>query len=544
MPDVVSVSSPKAAAGSRLVVLLTGATIGEHPDIALLCGSIHRAGSPARVLMLLADASGFALAQRLSAAGIELQLLLASDLPDPPAGLSFARMQPRSKPEDRDEFGLALADVVMADPARSDDPLVRRAAELGKPVLAPGDGLPALPERRSVTWELDPLALSRQKWRRHFAGRLEQLLLELLALRLFRAGEGSFSERLHRLRQCVRGGGKWCPSSYFAPGKCQDLVPDKGTFDPQSPLVTRFDALDRSALFGSYVHRDLAWAAHLGAACAVLAAVAGAIVPEEHSALIVVLAIVELVLLSAVGLMVFFPRRGRLQERWTACRLGAEQLRIARMCLPLLVLPRALISEDVWPGRQRPAGGALGLNHEALAEVKRAIRDHGLPRVDGKGSPEQAARWVDCVVNDQITYHANNHRKLDRVETSLRRVAALLFFAAMLAVLAELAPRMWHCLPHLAWLLLVTAAGPAFAAACHGAATRLAIVHRIALSEDVERELQAVHVALVEIIRRPALDDAAWTEIRKRAFDAAEAMGRENQSWHSLVRLQPDTLPA
>ena len=245
-----------------------------------------------------------------------------------------------------------------------------------------------------------------------------------------------------------------------------------------------------------------------------------------------------------IALLVFFPRRGRLQDRWTACRLGAEQLRIARMCLPLLVLQRALISKDTWPSQQRPDAGAVGLNHEVLSEVKRSIRDHGLPRVDGTGSPEQAARWVDCIVSDQIAYHANNHRKLERVESSLRMVAAVLFIAATLAVLAELAPHVWHCFPHLKWLLLVTAAGPAFAAACHGAATRLAIVHRIALSEDVAQELRTVRDALTEIIHRPRLTAEAWPEIRRQAFNAAEAMGRENQSWHSLVRLQQDTLPA
>jgi hypothetical protein len=531
-------------ASSKMIVLLTQETIGKHPDIPLLSDTFRNAGCPVRVLMLVSDEDGLELAQQLSNAEIDVELLLASDVADPHPGLNFARMPPQSKPADRDEFGLALSDVILADPANAGYPLARRAAALGKPVIAPGTGLPAFPQSGSVTHELDPTTLSRHKWRQHFAGRLEQAFLEVLALRLFRGGDGKLSDRLKQLRRCFRTDGKWCPSSYFSPEDCANLVPDPETFDPRSPLVTRFDVLDRSALFGSYIHRDLAWAAHLGAAFAVLAAVAGAVVAPRHPYAVVALAITELIMLLFVALIVFFPRRGRLQDRWTACRLGAEQLRIARMCLPLLVLQRALISEDKWPGRQRRAADARGLNYEAISEVKRAIRDHGLPRVDGNGSPLQAARWVNCIVADQILYHVTNHKKLERVETSLRTSATLLFFAAMLAVLGELGPYAGACLPHLEWLLLLTAAGPAFAAACHGVATRLAIVHRIALSEDVERELQTVHAALTEIIHRPRLGNEAWMEVRWLAFSAAEAMGRENRSWHSLVRLQPEVLPA
>ena len=35
--------------------------------------------------------------------------------------------------------------------------------------------------------------------------------------------------------------------------------------------------MDRSALYGSYIHRDLIWVTHFGAAFAVFAAVAGAL---------------------------------------------------------------------------------------------------------------------------------------------------------------------------------------------------------------------------------------------------------------------------
>jgi hypothetical protein len=532
-----STRSAAATAASTLVVLLTCETMGDHFDPSLLRETIDRTGSPVRVLMLVTKDTGPGLAKTLSEAGIPVQLLLDSELPNPPADLHFARMQPHSKPEDRDEFALALADVLIADPARHRHPLVRRAIHLGKPVIAPGKGLPALPPIHSVTEGLDPEALRRHTWRRRLAGRLEQALIEVLSLRPFAARDKQNPEKPKYLRKCF--GWKWSPSSYFGPDACRDLAPDLRAFEPTSPLVARFEALDRSAVLGAYIHRDLAWVAHFGAAFAVLAAVAGAI-PYFRPAW----AIVELVLLLVVALFVFFIRRVRLQDRWTACRLGAEQLRIARMCLPLLVLQRALISEDTWPGQKVRAGEAADLTRDALSEVKRAIRDHGLPCLDGRDSPLHAASWVRCIVADQIEYHERNHLKLERAENSLRTIATLLFFAAIAAVLAEFAPKFLPCFAAPPWLLLVTAAGPAFAAACHGAATRLAIVHRSALSRDVERELQPIHADLTEIIGRPRLTDDAWKEIRSLAFRAAEAMGRENQSWHGQVRLQRDALPA
>jgi hypothetical protein len=38
-------------------------------------------------------------------------------------------------------------------------------------------------------------------------------------------------------------------------------------------------------------------------------------------------------------------------------------------------------------------------------------------------------------------------------------------------------------------------------------------------------------------------DDNAWSHVRHLAFEAAEAMGRENTSWHGLVRRYRDDLP-
>jgi len=532
-------ATPGKDATPVLVVLVTADTIGGgDADVALMRKTICRAEPAARVLLLVTGAEGVALAHKLADAKIELELLLAPEIAGDLPPVVHARVPPNTRSGDQEDFALALADVVLADAGSHAHGLVRRARHLGKPVIPPGHGLPVLPPIESVADRLDPLALPGHKWRGQICGRLEQFFVRLLGL--FAVQEEPFDKRWARLRECFRRDGKWRPESNFAPACCEPLAPDNGGYHATSPLVTRFDVLDRSAVFGAYMHRDLQWIAHFGAAFAVLSAVAGAI--SHRGWLIGLFAAIELVLLLTVLSFLYFARRGRLQDRWTACRLAAEQLRIARMCLPLLVLQRALISRDIWPGQPPQPGDPPALTRAALAEVKRAVRDHGLPRLQGDDPQRQAARWVDCIVDAQIKYHKSNRHRLECAENSLRGMAKWLFFAALAAVVAEIALRL---LGDGEWppLLLATAAGPAFAAAFHGAATRLALVHRIVLSEDVERELRPIHEALSEIVHRPDLKPDAWAEIRKLAFDAGEAMGRENRSWHGLVRLQQDNLP-
>jgi hypothetical protein len=568
MAGTSTATSPGAADASTLIVLMTSDTVGVSPDVALLRGTIAHAETKVRVLVLAMDDDGIRLAKSLVDGQVELELLVGSDVSIEPSAVTYARMPPGTKPENQVEFALALADVVLADrhchgpdPQRDGpDPqprgpdLVARARRLGKPVIAPGMGLPSLPPIRSVSEKLDPQARPRPGRRHFFAGRIEQFSIELLGLLVPQVD--SFGDRLGRVIACLRFNGEWGPKSWF-PRECKDTSPDTRGYDESSALVRRFEALDRSAVLGAYRHRDLTWVAHFGGAWAVLAAVVGAVLifggkhgdaapgaVEHVSPWIIFWGAVELALLMLVVGIVLGLQHRRLQGRWTACRLGAEQLRIARMCLPLLVLQKALISPDVWPDHKPPVSTVPDLTLDVLTEVKRAIRDHGLPRPDPSGAPEKAARWVKCIVDDQIGYHEKNHRKLRCAERSLRWIADLAFLAAFTAVVVQLVSHFWHCLPDPPWLLLLTAAGPAFAGAFHGAATRLAIAQRIALSRDVEAELRPIQQSLAEIIRRPEVKPEVWTDIRDLTFRAAEAMGRENQSWLGLVRLQQDTLPA
>ena len=60
----------------------------------------------------------------------------------------------------------------------------------------------------------------------------------------------------------------------------------------------------------------------------------------------------------------------------------------------------------------------------------------------------------------------------------------------------------------------------------------------------MERELKQIGTALKKLIDNPPpVELDAWSELRRLAFQAANAMGRETTSWHGLVRRYRDELP-
>lgn|SRR5215831_4542896 len=551
-----------AAADEKVVVLLLPDVLGASTDPAQLRATLVDPAKAVRVLLCLTDSTGHALATTLADLGIEAEILLGPGV-DAPVTKSFVLRAPLgTSSTDQIEFALALSDVVLVASASEQSPLIRTATELRKPVIVSGDRLPAIPPLASVSDRLDPDLPGWHACGRSFFGRFEQAVMELLAFNWLGRKEG-VAESSKRLWKCF--GREWRPGAYFAPSHWPELAPDRTARDKSSRIVTVFDAMDRGALHGSYIHRDLAWFERLGAAFAVFAAVAGQLSHNLAAATGELShskgwGVAELVTLLLVAFMVIWARRTRLQDRWTACRLGAEQLRIARMSLPLFVLPPALATADAPPAgddhtsrepeldfsapatanappaRDGRTSKQPELDFLALAQVKRVVRDHGLPRLDTDFTPVQAAAWLHLIVKDQIGYHRSNHRKLDRAERRLRRVTQVIFLTAILAVVADL-------IHYTDWLLLLTAAAPAFAAALHGTGTRLGIVHRAALSVDAERQLVRIDELLAKLIKNQPTVDVAWREVRHLASEAAKAMGQENTSWHGLVRRYKDDLP-
>jgi hypothetical protein len=526
-----------------MIALLLPDLLGGAVDQTQLGKTLDSCARPVRVLLCVPDQNdqqnGHALAAMLERLGVETEILLGPSVAAPSTKAFALRAPPGTLAKEQAEFALGLADAVLFVRGREQDPWFRAAKALGKAMSAIGE-----PMHHNASFEaahrwLDPESpFRRRAWGRRVCGRLEQFLLELFAFNWRGWSKGGVGHSWGRLRKCAAR--SWRPSSYFAPSPWPKLVPDRSALE-SSEILACFDALDRSALYGSYVHRDLVWLEHIGAGFAVFAAVAGYIALWGgvfdrlgwHTEW--VWGGLELATLVGIATMVGLVRRTQLQDRWTACRLGAEELRIALMSMPLLVLPSALATSDELPAADEHGAQDTQFGFFALAQVKRAVRDHGLPRLDPALTIAQAAEWLHLIIRDQIGYHHGNHAKLEHAENRLRRLTKWIFIVAMAAVVA-------HFFSHAPSLLLLTAAGPAFAAALHGTGTRLGIVHRAALSVDVAKELTKIDADLTAVEKMPPGADA-WTQMRRLAFAAAEAMGRENTSWHGLVRRYRDDLP-
>jgi hypothetical protein len=458
-------------------------------------------------------------------------------------------MPPGASRAEVNELALALSDVVLA----GDHDLVDAASQLRKPIVEPGAVLPPAtttePASPDKLIALDPQSRRGMAgWTLRGAGRWDWFMNHVLAYwgRLLygligRSPLPSLTPFTKAIGKLVPG--RWSNEAYFAPDSWKTHCPIDPATLVASNIVRTFDRLDRAALGGARLYRDLIWTAHFFAAAAVFAAVAGAIRFPPHLSLrlpdladgplIELWPAVELFVLVAILLIVHLAYRWRLHQRWIACRIGAEQLRIARLCLPLLVTPRLLLTPD----RPEP-GHADGEAAAAMSLVKRAIRDDGLCAARQGFGVREAAAWVRCIVDDQAAYHRNNFERLEGVEMGIKAVSTIFFASAIFVVLAHVL----HQIEEAPWLLLVTAAGPAFAAATHAAGTRLEIVHRRELSRESAHALQDISARLAVEVDQ-ADEVSAWIAVRQSARQAAQVMGSEAETWHATMLLETLALP-
>jgi hypothetical protein len=499
--------------------------------------TLRTAPRQTRLLVCIPESPAEPTLRAVAGIDIDKQVLLGHDVEKVEGGAFFVKAPPRMSRDDLIEFALALSDVALVSAANKAERWAQYASKkLGKTLVAVGAPLHSLSDEAvDITKGLDPEVFGWHVWGRYLLGRFEQAVLELLALAPWWDGH----KRKNRL---LRSFAQWQPVSYFAPAHWQESCPDQAATSKHCHLVKSFAAMDRSALYGSYTHRDITWAAHFGVAFAVFFAVIGYVSGEASFPLFPALELASL----AFSALVIWARLARLQDRWTACRFGAEQLRIARMSLPLLVLPPAFATTDAKPTNDRK----VDYEFAALAQAKRAVREQGLPQVDYSSLPAvEAARWLKLIVDDQIRYHERNHVTLERAEITLNVVSAVVFVASIIAVALPLfIPALRHdpTVPPLLWpgyYLLLSAVGPALVAALHGAGTRLGFVHRAALSDDMKKQLAVIAQSVDALVKSADSSTKAWQEVRAQTYEAAKAMGAENSSWHRLVRRYRDELP-
>lgn len=306
-------------------------------------------------------------------------------------------------------------------------------------------------------------------------------------------------------------------------GLCPDirLRPDGGW----TTVMTWFDAFERASGYGARCYRDMIWFAHLFAAVAVFSALVGFLWETPPT--------FEVVSLAAIAGIVLYASRG-LQRRWMACRLGAEELRASIVCLTLFATPGVLLNE-YRPGRGKHPSRYAAATADVLAT--RALRDHGLSKLDPDFTPRDAARWIRCIAHDQLVYHRRNQAKLERLENAVAVVGYLVFFAVFWVV-AKAFPG--HPPP---WALLLTAGGPAIAAAFHGAITQLHVVDRAKSSEECAEDLEEIVTRLDKYIDDKG-PEPNWSTVRLEARETADVMSKEVEGWHVVLARHAMSLPA
>jgi hypothetical protein len=312
-------------------------------------------------------------------------------------------------------------------------------------------------------------------------------------------------------------------------------------------LAEAFDQADIEANLSAGKHRDATWAVYGCSSLAVFSAVAGAIHLSTMPTWI--WAVIEGVALAAIIIVLRIARGAKVawHAKWLRHRYIAEQLRYIRMGLPILALPKSLMSSAWGVASGADRSSELVLLHPELLFVQHTVARNGLP-VDFSGMSRWVAanpegldilrNYVVKVIEDQITYHTNSAEIYHRVHHGLHLFAMLLFGGALLAVGAHLLGL------HAKWLLFLTAFSPALAAALHGVSTKLEIARLGDQSRATKDSLLDLKDALQGLSFEKQDTWALWLQLRKLAQDAAHSMADENSNWKKLVSQQEPELPA
>ena len=313
---------------------------------------------------------------------------------------------------------------------------------------------------------------------------------------------------------------------------------------PTPALDARFDAADIAATVAAGKHRSSAWVSAMASTTAVFAAVVGAIRlwSGEHGA---VWAVLELTLIALVVSILWRAKQKQWHSRWIGSRFIAEQLRYARMGLPLLALTKS--QRESW---SRVMVDAHGVNQlvalsSDLRSVQMTVTQLGLPEplVDGPyvaASAEALPRlrdYVLSVVKDQIGYHERTHNEQHAIQHVLHTFSLALFCLTGAAVAG-------HFFLHAPWLLIFTAYFPALAAGIHGLTTTLEVSRVADQSRATAAALRDLHEAISNVLTAESSAWRQWLQLRHLTLLSAEIMSDENSQWQKLVTHQKPGLPA
>ncbi|MBE0493756.1 MAG: hypothetical protein IBX48_05385 [Thiomicrospira sp.] len=321
-------------------------------------------------------------------------------------------------------------------------------------------------------------------------------------------------------------------SAYRLP-KLWSTTPDE--VQPKPGLNEAFAHHDRLAEQAGGLHRSNIWLLYGFAALAVLVAVS-AEVWQLHW-----LAYVELALIAMVIYRVWWARKIQLHQKWIRHRYLAEQMRYCIMGYPALAIPKAFL-EPVWQINNQ---NQLQLTSAELWLLQRNLIVSGLPCDDGKiYTPPYhnhvLAEHIQAGVRHQMRYHQRHHHQKHLGHKRLHALAELQFLLTFIAVVM-------HIYIHANWLLLFTAALPAFAAGLHGILTKLEMERISGQSARLYQQLEHLDLALTRFIQQtPAGDDSwqHWLSLHYLANKSLQTMSDNITQWQHLIKVQQTEIPA
>lgn len=335
------------------------------------------------------------------------------------------------------------------------------------------------------------------------------------------------------------------------------------TEDTPSSLWDQYHALDRAAVKASHVYRDQIVIAHLLAAFAVFCAVAGNIALDS------MWGIAEFIALAVILMVVWRDRKRILSVHRThlALRHGAETFRILAVLRPFLAsLPR--IERNQWSSAPTSVNG-FELRTPQTWWVLRWLRDEGVPKAENfsqytlKNELAKLKVGLIAFIDDQKRYHKKSHQRWHRIHHRIEFAMKIIFGLAMTAVLAHLYALGSHYTEHHGWslpdiffnighvihensafLLIVTAFGPALAASFHGISGKLEIARLGAHSETMHKQLDVLRSAVEKVETSLELTETSLMTLRGLAVQTANTLYTEHEAWAALLDGQDLDIPA
>jgi hypothetical protein len=352
-------------------------------------------------------------------------------------------------------------------------------------------------------------------------------------------------------------------------------------FYDTTPLKKTFSDYDVAATHFADRHRDSVFLLYFLSAIAVFSAVAGSIylwvAKGSHA-----WGWVEVAAIATIILILWIATKAHWHPKWARYRFIAEQVRYAQVSMVLFHLPPVLAKGAGFQYFKKTNGDLKSLNFMKLVRqsfvnlpkvlvgviscqgskdhkttfkpkrinpisvAKQAIVNQGLPKKSGESIFVASSKLADKaqllkdLVDDQLDYHKNNATKLHTLHHRMHKLSMALFIMTVIAVIA-------HFFIYASWLLIFTAAFPAFAAAMHGILTKLELSKIHNQSHQLVHKLENLSAVLEKDLgdKRFELESVEnFVYLRALYEQATRLMSQEAEQWQDLISSQEPELPA